>query len=86
MFGLIVFGVNLTQLAPGAWPALHHRHGKQDKFIYVVEGMPRLVRRRAKLDGRGADRCHEQCAGDHTCERHSVSTSSKRVVCSVVCC
>jgi uncharacterized cupin superfamily protein len=24
MFGLTVFGVNLTRLAPGAWSALHH--------------------------------------------------------------
>jgi uncharacterized cupin superfamily protein len=43
MFGLTVFGVNLTRLAPGAWSALHHRHGKQDEFIYVVEGTPVLV-------------------------------------------
>ena len=43
MFGLTVFGVNLTRLAPGAWSALHHRHGRQDEFIYVVEGAPILV-------------------------------------------
>lgn len=43
MFGLTVFGVNLTRLAPGAWSALHHRHGRQDEFIYVVEGAPTLV-------------------------------------------
>jgi uncharacterized cupin superfamily protein len=43
MFGLSVFGVNLTRLAPGAWSALHHRHSKQDEFIYVVEGAPTLV-------------------------------------------
>ncbi len=43
MFGLTIFGVNLTRLAPGAWSALHHRHGKQDEFIYVVEGAPTLV-------------------------------------------
>ncbi|HEY3847980.1 MAG TPA: cupin domain-containing protein [Acetobacteraceae bacterium] len=43
MFGLTVFGVNLTRLAPGAWSALHHGHSKQDEFIYVVEGAPTLV-------------------------------------------
>jgi uncharacterized cupin superfamily protein len=43
MFGLTVFGVNLTRLAPGAWSALHHRHGKQDEFIYVVDGAPTLI-------------------------------------------
>src|ERR1700728_1515871 len=38
LFGLSVFGVNLTRLAPGAWSALHHRHSRQDEFIYVLEG------------------------------------------------
>ena len=42
-FGLTVFGVNLTRLAPGAWSALHHRHSRQDEFIYVLEGTPTLV-------------------------------------------
>jgi uncharacterized cupin superfamily protein len=43
LFGLTVFGVNLTRLKPGAWSALHHRHGRQDEFIYVVKGSPTLV-------------------------------------------
>jgi len=43
VFGLSIFGVNLTRLAPGAWSALHHRHAKQDEFIYVLEGAPVLV-------------------------------------------
>jgi uncharacterized cupin superfamily protein len=43
VFGLNVFGVNLTRLAPGAWSALHHRHGKQDEFVYVLQGAPTLV-------------------------------------------
>jgi len=43
MFGLSIFGVNLTRLAPGAWSALHHRHSKQDEFIYVLQGTPVLV-------------------------------------------
>ena len=42
-FGLTVFGVNLTRLAPGAWSALHHRHSRQDEFIYVLQGTPVLV-------------------------------------------
>jgi uncharacterized cupin superfamily protein len=41
-FGLATFGVNLTRLAPGAWSSLHHRHGRQDEFIYVLEGTPTL--------------------------------------------
>ena len=37
-FGLTVFGVNLTRLAPGAWSALRHAHTRQDEFVYVLEG------------------------------------------------
>ena len=43
LFGLKNFGVNLTRLAPGAISALHHRHTRQDEFIYVLEGEPTLV-------------------------------------------
>ena len=42
-FGLAVFGVNLTRLAPGAWSSLRHAHTRQDEFIYVLEGHPTLV-------------------------------------------
>ncbi len=42
-FGLAAFGVNHTRLAPGGQSALHHRHSKQDEFIYVLEGEPTLV-------------------------------------------
>lgn len=43
LFGLNNFGVNLTELAPGAASALHHRHTVQDEFVYVLEGRPTLV-------------------------------------------
>lgn len=42
IFGLRNFGVNLTWLAPGAASSLHHRHSRQDEFIYVLEGEPTL--------------------------------------------
>lgn len=42
-FGLKNFGVNLTELRPGAISALVHHHSKQDEFIYVLEGHPTLV-------------------------------------------
>lgn len=42
-FGLKNFGVNLTQLDPGAMSALLHRHSVQDEFIYVVDGELTLV-------------------------------------------
>ncbi|MDJ0390553.1 cupin domain-containing protein [Roseomonas sp. E05] len=42
-FGLRSFGVNLTELQPGACSALHHAHSRQDEFIFVLEGEPVLV-------------------------------------------
>jgi uncharacterized cupin superfamily protein len=42
-FGLMNFGINLTEMAPGAVSALLHHHTKQDEFIYVVTGTPTLV-------------------------------------------
>ncbi|HVL57798.1 MAG TPA: cupin domain-containing protein [Burkholderiaceae bacterium] len=42
LFGLRNFGVNLTRLPPGSTSALHHRHSRQDEFIYVLEGHPTL--------------------------------------------
>jgi uncharacterized cupin superfamily protein len=43
LFGLTVFGVNLTTLKPGAMSALRHAHVKNDEFIYVLEGHPILI-------------------------------------------
>jgi uncharacterized cupin superfamily protein len=42
LFGLKNFGVNLTTIRPGALSALHHRHSRQDEFIYVIAGEPTL--------------------------------------------
>ena len=42
-FGLGNFGVNLTELAPGAVSALLHHHTKQDEFIYIISGTPTLM-------------------------------------------
>jgi uncharacterized cupin superfamily protein len=42
-FSLTQFGVNLTQLLPGAVSALAHSHSKQDEFILILEGSPTLV-------------------------------------------
>ena len=43
VFGLANFGVNLTRLRPGGLSALRHAHGKQDEFVYILEGEPTLV-------------------------------------------
>jgi len=43
LFGLKSFRVNLTRLPPGAVPALHHWHSRQEEFIYVLEGEPTLL-------------------------------------------
>jgi len=42
-FGLSNFGINLTELAPGAASALLHHHTRQDEFIYIVSGTPTLL-------------------------------------------
>lgn len=42
VFGLTNFGVNRTELAPGAISALRHAHTRQDEFIYVLQGHPVL--------------------------------------------
>ena len=42
-FGLSHFGVNLTQLAPGAASALLHHHSREDELIYVVAGTATLI-------------------------------------------
>lgn len=41
-FGLSNFGINLTELQPGAMSALKHHHVTQDEFIYIVSGEPTL--------------------------------------------
>ncbi|HET9596502.1 MAG TPA: cupin domain-containing protein [Anaeromyxobacteraceae bacterium] len=43
LFDLKSFGVNLTRIGPGGASALHHRHTRQDEFVYVLEGEPILV-------------------------------------------
>ena len=43
VFGLTNFGVNLTDLSPGAVSALAHSHSKQDEFIFVLEGTLTLI-------------------------------------------
>jgi uncharacterized cupin superfamily protein len=42
-FGLKNFGVNLTELQPGARSSLVHYHTRQDEFIYVLEGSVSLI-------------------------------------------
>jgi uncharacterized cupin superfamily protein len=43
LFGVRSFGVNRTTLRPGGISALHHRHSRQDEFVYVLQGEPTLV-------------------------------------------
>ena len=38
-FGLCNFGVNMTELLPGAISALAHCHSKQEEFIFVLSGI-----------------------------------------------
>lgn len=41
--GLAGFGVNLVELAPGAWSAQRHWHSREDEFVYVLEGEITLI-------------------------------------------
>lgn len=41
--GLTQFGVNLVELAPGAWSSQRHYHMREDEFVYVLEGEVVLV-------------------------------------------
>jgi uncharacterized cupin superfamily protein len=43
LFGLDQFGVNLTELAPGAHSALRHWHSDEDELVYVLEGEITLI-------------------------------------------
>ncbi|MBB6247933.1 cupin domain-containing protein [Rhodanobacter sp. A1T4] len=41
--GLKDFGVNLTQLPPGAWSSQRHWHSEEDEFVYVISGELTLI-------------------------------------------
>lgn len=41
--GIASFGVNLTRLPPGTASGQRHWHGKEDEFVYVLEGEVVLV-------------------------------------------
>jgi uncharacterized cupin superfamily protein len=43
VFGLSQFGVNLTELAPGAASSERHWHEREDEFIFVVAGEVTLI-------------------------------------------
>lgn len=42
LFGLGNFGVNMTDLEPGASSALFHHHSKQDEFLFILSGVATL--------------------------------------------
>jgi uncharacterized cupin superfamily protein len=58
LFGLTNFGVNLTELEPGAISALLHSHSAQDEFIFVLEGNPTLI-----VGGKEFQLAPEDCMG-----------------------
>lgn len=41
--GLTDFGVNLLELAPGAWSSQRHWHSAEDEFVWVLSGEVMLV-------------------------------------------
>ena len=56
--GLVDFGVNLQQLAPGAWSSQRHWHTQEDEFVWVVQGEVVLV-----TDAGEEVLCAGDCAG-----------------------
>jgi uncharacterized cupin superfamily protein len=42
--GLKQIGINLLELAPGAWSSQRHWHTQAEEFVYVLEGEVVLVR------------------------------------------
>jgi len=48
LFGLDQFGMNLTELQPGAFSALRHWHSHEDEMVYVLEGEVTLITDEAK--------------------------------------
>jgi uncharacterized cupin superfamily protein len=43
LFGLTVYGINLTKIGPGGQSAIRHAHSVNDEFIYIVQGEATLV-------------------------------------------
>jgi uncharacterized cupin superfamily protein len=56
-FGLTHYGVNLTQLAPGAASALLHSHALEDELVYIVSGTPVLIIDREEFTLKPGDCC-----------------------------
>lgn len=56
-FGLTHYGVNLTQLPPGAASALLHSHAKEDELIYIVSGTAVLIIDKSEFTMQAGDCC-----------------------------
>ena len=50
VFGLTDFGVNIVELAPGAWSSQRHWHSHEDEFVYVLSGTPTLITDEGELE------------------------------------
>ena len=76
-FGLNHFGVNLTELQPGAASALFHAHSAQDEFIYILEGTATLRLGEKEFEMNAGD-----CAGfpAGTGVAHQLRNNSAKVV------
>src|SRR5271166_2238265 len=61
--GLKHIGINLLELAPGAWSSQRHWHTKAEEFVYVLEGEVVLVTEGSEETLRAGD-CAGFLAGD----------------------
>ena len=71
--GLTHFGVNMTELEPGAMSSLRHWHTAEDEFLYIIEGSPTLVTDAGEqVLGAGMCACFPANSGDgHRLENRS---------------
>jgi uncharacterized cupin superfamily protein len=77
LFGLDQFGVNLTELPPGAVSALRHWHSHEDEFVYILEGEATLITEAGEEVLRPGD-----CVGfkANTADGHNLVNRSARPV------
>jgi uncharacterized cupin superfamily protein len=61
--GLKQIGINLLELAPGAWSSQRHWHTQAEEFVYVLEGEVILVTEGSEETLRAGD-CAGFLAGD----------------------
>lgn len=77
--GLTQFGVNLLELAPGAWSSQRHWHSDEDELVFIVSGEVVLVTDEGEQPLRAGD-CATFAKGVAN-GHHLINRSSEVAVC-----